>query len=134
MLVRRVSKSIFFSILWFTRRRVFSWTVLRLIHPKVQLNDKFCFPSGHWYLTRNTSMLLAHFRIMFAESKDQTRCRNSSLSIPVEWRLKWNHIDKTRVGEITVQLHTLILSASQPCRSFVRTEILVSEALKSFSS
>lgn len=47
---------------------------------------------------------------MFAESKDQIVCMNSSLSIPVGWRLQWKHIDKTRAGEeITLLLHTLIL-------------------------
>lgn len=79
-------------------------------------------------------MLLAYFRIMFAESKDQIVCLNSSLSIPVGWRLHWNHIDNISVGEeTTLLLHTLILSASQACRSFLSTEISSSEALKNFS-
>lgn len=62
-------------------------------------------------------MLLAYFRIMFAESKGQIVCMNSSLNISVGWGLQWKHTDRTRVGEeVALLLHTLILSASQACK------------------
>jgi len=50
-------------------------------------------------------MLLAYFRRMSVEARDQIGWTDSSPCTPVRKRMQWKHIDKTHAGDRTAAAH-----------------------------